>query len=73
MEEDREFYARNRQDKDAGKIIDVDRLRQNSRYDTARRVRLLRAMFRPSQRLLDVGVGYGFLVESGFAPAIGDA
>lgn len=63
-EEDHEYYGKNRQDRDTGKTIDIEKLQQNSSHDTARYVRFIQSRFTTDQRLLDVGAGYGFFVEA---------
>lgn len=64
-EEEREYYGRNKQDRDAGKKIEYGLLKANNNYDTLRHLRLFKGLCRDKKaRILDIGAGYGFFVEA---------
>ncbi len=65
LEEDKEFYDKNMQDKMSNKQIDYEMIRKNFSFDTNRYVTFVKAMgFTKENSILDVGVGYGYFVRS---------
>jgi len=64
-EEDKAFYDRNQQDISTGKDINIEKLRQNNRFDSNRHVKLLEKLIphNDNTRILDIGTGYGFFLE----------
>lgn len=64
-EEDRAFYAADRQAKNLVDTVDFDRMQKKSAADTRRRLDWLRSVVPATQgsRVLDIGSGYGFFVH----------
>lgn len=64
-EEDQIYYGRNQQDKVIGKTISLRTLKLNQSFDTQRHVALITKLLPSRQaKILDIGAGYGFLVEA---------
>ena len=62
-QEDREFYNENKQPKNLGIKIELEKLRNRQLYDTRRRVKWLTKLIPPGSSVLEVGSSYGFLLE----------
>lgn len=63
-EEDKDFYNKNRQARNIGKTIDINRLKKISPHDTLRRVKFIVDRFQKTASILDIGAGYGFFIDS---------
>lgn len=61
--DDQNFYDENRQAKNIGKRTDIDYLRTTEASDTKRRADFIVSRFPGTVSVLDVGTGYGFLLD----------
>ncbi len=64
IKEDRLFYDENTQQLNIEGIMDFKRKRIKSLKDTKRRVELIEGLTSKNNMVLDVGCGYGFVIES---------
>lgn len=63
IEEDREYYNKDQQEKAIRSNINLDNLRTNSEYDVNRRADFIAGRFPKDIIILDIGCGYGFFLE----------
>lgn len=63
MEEDREYYNKDLQEKAIRSNVNLDNLRANSEYDVDRRADFIASRFPKDSVILDIGCGYGFFLE----------
>ena len=76
LQEDREFYDANAQDKNRGKELEYVNLKENNAYDTRRHVELIEELISGKEcSIVDIGAGYGFFVsslaEAGYSDVLG--
>ena len=63
MEEDREYYNKDSQEKAIRSKVNLDSQRINSKYDVNRRADFIEGKFPRDFEILDIGCGYGFFLE----------
>ena len=63
VEGDKEFYDNDTQSKNVNGILDIKSIEEKSRYDTERRKRLILENADKCSKVLEIGCGYGFLVN----------
>jgi 2-polyprenyl-3-methyl-5-hydroxy-6-metoxy-1,4-benzoquinol methylase len=63
MDEEKQFYDEDMQEKAIRKEVDLKNLRANFRYDVHRRAEFISGRFSKDMAILDVGCGYGFFLE----------
>lgn len=63
LEEDKEFYDKDTQSKNVNGILDIKCIEKKSRYDTERRKKLILENVDKCSKILEIGCGYGFLVN----------
>lgn len=64
IDEDKKFYDKNLQGKNISYFGGIKEIRKKSFEDTVRRVTMIKKHVRKSDKILEVGSGYGFFVES---------
>lgn len=63
MEDDREYYNKDLQEKAIRSNVNLDNQRANSEYDVKRRADFIAGRFPMDSVILDIGCGYGFFLE----------
>lgn len=61
--EDKIFYDENKQAKNIKVNYNIGILRHRSRFDTERRVKIVKSLMPKKGKVLDIGSGYGFFLE----------
>ena len=64
INEDKKFYDKNLQDKNINYFGGMKEHRKKSLDDTVRRVNMIKKHIKKSDRILEIGSGHGFFVES---------
>lgn len=64
VDEDKEFYDKNLQDKNINYFGGIKENRKKSVADTERRMEMLKKIVKKSDKILEIGSGHGFFVES---------
>ena len=64
INEDKKFYDKNLQDKNINYFGGMKEYRKKSLDDTVRRVNMIKKHIKKSDRILEIGSGHGFFVES---------
>lgn len=64
IDEDKEFYDKNLQDKNINYFGGINEQRKKSLEDTLRRLNMIKKYVKKSDKILEIGSGHGFFLES---------